>query len=175
MRGEKAGTLSNDSSAMANGSGMQGNGAAALTDAQITHVAMTTNRMDSTTAASVVARLRNAGAKNFAHRMIKEHGATMDSIRALSTRLGSTPATNPISTSLEQLPSPTMDSTGAALDRMYMDHEVAMHEQVLRTIDESLLPQARDASVKQLVERMRASVADHLASAQSIRAKLSTK
>lgn len=173
MRGEQAGMLANDSADMSGAGGMQGTAAnTQLDDAQIANVAMTANRLDSTSAATVVDRLTNADAKNFARRMMTEHGAVMDSIRSIASNLGSNATGNQLSTSMEQMAAQPLQGTGATLDRAYMDSEVAMHQHVLNTIDQALLPQVRDASLKSLVERMRTAVAGHLQDAESIRSRL---
>lgn len=167
MRNQQAGRLDFDSGGM---NGINAN--TQLDDGQIAHVAMTVNRLDSANASAVVDRLTNADAKAFARRMMTEHGATMDSLRAVTSRLGSASSGNQLSTSLEQMASRPLAGAGATLDREYMDAEVVMHQQVLRTLDETLLPQVRDASLKASLTRMRTAVAGHLQNAEAIRSQL---
>ncbi len=191
MRGEQPGMIAMDSGVNPgvaaggmgpDGLGRQGVGGAQgrdseirLTDAQIVSVAMTANRLDSTSAATVLNRLNTNETRAFAQRMIAEHGAMMESMRAATSRLGLTPVGNNVSSTLEQMASQRINGTGADVDRAYMENEVVMHQQVLRTIDEVLLPQATDPTLRGLVERMRTSVAAHLEEAGAIRERLAER
>jgi len=63
---------------------------------------------------------------------------------------------------------------GAAFDRAYMDRQIAAHQFALRAID-NLLPSLRagaSSGTARMAEQMRASVVQHLAMAQQIRAGL---
>lgn len=63
---------------------------------------------------------------------------------------------------------------GAAFDRAYMDRQIAAHQYALRTID-GMLPSLRAGAspgTVHLAEQMRASVVQHLAMAQQVRAGL---
>ena len=62
--------------------------------------------------------------------------------------------------------------TGSAFDRAYMDNEVTYHEKLLRAIDETLVPGAKNAELKGLLQAVRPAVANHLARARILRPKL---
>lgn len=163
--GELAGTIGND---VRDGDSSN----IELDDAQIVNVALTANRMDSASAAAVVDRLTNTEVQAFARKLMTEHGNLSDSMRTIATRLGGTSSGNQISTTLEQYASQRVEGTGASLDRTYIQNAIAMHQQLLRTLDESLLPQVRDASLRSLLDRMRTSVSAHLQDAENIRMRL---
>ena len=62
---------------------------------------------------------------------------------------------------------------GSAFDKAYVDHEVAYHEQVLDAIDKVLIPNAKNAELKGLIEKVRPAIETHLEHAKHIQASLS--
>ena len=62
--------------------------------------------------------------------------------------------------------------SGAAFNKAYIDNEVTYHEKVLDTIDNALLPNAKNAELKQLITDVRPVVAAHLDHAKQIQAKM---
>lgn len=143
-----------------------------LTDAQIASVAMTANRLDSTSAAGVVDRLSNNDALSFARRMTIAHGGMMDSLRAITTRLGSASGAHELSSALEQKASEAEEASGNRLDRSYMQKSIAMHQRILRALDDALLPQVRDSSLRELLLQMRTAKETHLQDAESVLVRL---
>ena len=51
---------------------------------------------------------------------------------------------------------------GAAFDKAYIDQEVTYHEQVLDTMDKTLIPGASNEELKALLVKARASFVSHL-------------
>ena len=64
---------------------------------------------------------------------------------------------------------------GSALDSAYVTAQVPEHSEVLKIIDERLLPGATDARVKALVEQSRPVVASHLEQALTLQTSLKEK
>jgi putative membrane protein len=64
---------------------------------------------------------------------------------------------------------------GAAFDKAYVDHEVAYHQQVLDAIDQVLIPNAKNAELKDLIVKVRPAIAAHLDHAKMIQADLAKK
>lgn len=62
--------------------------------------------------------------------------------------------------------------SGAAFDRTYIDHQIALHQWLLQSIDTALLPAARNDKLKAQIEAMRPTVQAHLDAAQKIRTSL---
>ncbi len=172
--GPMAGTLATDSDTGASSIGdtTMDISTYRFTDAQIANIAMTANRLDSTSGADVVDRLSNEDARFFARKMTIEHGTMMDSLRAITTRLGTASGANEVSAALELKASEAEEGSGNRLDRSYMQNEVAMHQRVLRTLDDAMLPQVRDPSLREQLLQMRTAVAAHLQEAESILARL---
>ncbi len=64
---------------------------------------------------------------------------------------------------------------GAAFDRAYADHEVAYHQQVLDAIDKVLIPNAKNAELKDLITKVRPAIAAHLDHAKMVQSSLAKK
>jgi putative membrane protein len=153
--------------------------AAAPNDAQIAHVAVTANSIDS--AAGVMAK-KNGSAKavkDFAQTMITDHGAVNKQAVALATKLNVTPEDNDISRQLksgaDQSQANLQGLTGAAFDSAYIAHEVDYHQAVLDALDKTLVPAAQNAELKGLLEKVRPNIAAHLERAKSVQASLGKK
>jgi len=150
--------------------------AAAPNDAQIAHIAVTANSIDS--AAGVMAK-KNGSAKSvkdFAQTMINDHSSVNKQAVALATKLKVTPEDNDVSKSLKSSAdastSKLQGKTGADFDKGYIDNEVTYHQTVLDALDKTLIPNAQNADLKALLEKVRPTVAAHLARAKDIQTSL---
>jgi putative membrane protein len=149
---------------------------APLNDAQIAHIAVTANAIDS--AAGVTAKQKGTAksVKDFAQTMINDHSAVNKQAVALATKLKVTPEDNDVSKSLKSdadaSASNLRGKTGADFDKGYIDHEVTYHQTVLDALDKTLIPGAQNAELKALLEKVRPSIAAHLARAKDIQTAL---
>ena len=150
--------------------------AAALNDAQIAHVAVTANSIDS--AAGVLAKQKGTAksAKDFAQTMLNDHAAVNKQAVALATKLKVTPEDNDVSKSLKSDADANTSNlggkSGADFDKAYIDHEVTYHQTVLDALDKTLIPGAQNADLKALLTKVRPSIAAHLERAKSIQTSL---
>ena len=150
--------------------------AAPINDAQIAHIVVTANSIDST--AGVMAKQKGTAksVKDFAQTMINDHGAVNKQAVALATKLKVTPEDNDVSKSLksdaEASASNLQGKSGADFDKGYIDREVAYHQAVLDALDKTLIPGAQNAELKALLEKARPSFAAHLARAKDIQTAL---
>ena len=150
--------------------------AATLSDAQIAHVAVTANSIDS--AAGVMAKQKGTAkaAKEFAQDMIRDHSAVNKKAVALARKLKVTPEDNDVSKSLKSgadaNTSNLQGKSGADFDKAYIDNEVTYHQSVLDALDKTLIPGAKNAELKSLLESVRPTIAAHLAKAKSIQTSL---
>lgn len=151
---------------------------APLNDAQIAHVAVTANSIDS--AAGMLAKQKGSAkaVKDFAQTMINDHSAVNKKAVALATKLNVTPEDNDVSRQLrsgaDQSNASLQGLSGAAFDKAYMDHEVEYHQAVLDALDKTLIPGAQNAELKSLLEQVRPNIAAHLERAKSVQATLAT-
>ena len=63
---------------------------------------------------------------------------------------------------------------GADFDRAYIAHEITMHQNVLNTLDQTLIPNAQNAELKALLQKVRPLIESHLQMAQQIQTSLGT-
>ena len=153
--------------------------AAVPNDAQIAHIAVTANAIDS--AAGVMAKQKGSAkaVKDFAQAMINDHSAVNKEAVALATKLNVTPEDNDTSrqlkTGADQSQATLQSLTGAAFDSAYIAHEVEYHQAVLDALDKTLVPNAQNAELKGLLEKVRPNIAAHLERAKSVQAALGKK
>lgn len=150
--------------------------AATVSDAQIAAIVLAANAVDSTAGVTAAEKGTHAEVKQFGQTMATDHGGVNAQVVALAGRLNLTPEENPTSRQLTQGGQQSQQSlsglTGAAYDRAYIDHEVEYHQTVLDAIDQTLIPSARNAELKALLESVRPAVAAHLEMAKGIQTKL---
>jgi putative membrane protein len=117
--------------------------------------------------------------KDFAQRMIIDHTGVNKQATTLVTRLNVMPEESATSKSLQNDSVKTLarlkNLKGAAFDKAYIDNEVAYHQIVLDTIDKTLLPNASNAELKDLITKVRPAIDAHLQHAKSIQAKLNKR
>lgn len=147
-------------------------GSTMLTDPQIAQLAMTANSLDSAHGVMAEPKATSSEVRDFARTMVTDHGMLNQQARDLASRLGLTPATSDAETQMRRDADGAMTSmsglTGDAFDRAYIDHEVTMHQQLLNTLDQTLIPQAQNAELRTLLQQARDAVNGHLERARRI-------
>ena len=125
-------------------------------DAQIAHIAYTAGEIDIAAAKQALAKSRNAQVRDFAEAMVRDHAAVNVKALALVKKLGVTPEANATSTSLSKGAAEKMEALakldGAAFDRAYVGNEIAYHGAVNQALGATLIPGARNAELKSLLE-----------------------
>lgn len=148
----------------------------APSDAQIAAIVLTANSADSTTGVLAETKATDPQVKEFARRMVVDHGAVNQQAVALAQRLGVTPEESPTSQALAQDGEQNLQAlqglSGSAFDRAYIDHEVALHQQVLDALDQTLIPSAQNAELKDLLQQGRPIFMGHLDMAKEIQSSL---
>jgi putative membrane protein len=150
--------------------------APAINDAQIAHIAVTANSIDS--AAGELAKKKGASkaVKDFAQTMVTDHTGVNKQAVALARRLNVTPEDNDTSKQLESGAAANIAKlnglSGAAFDKAYIDNEVGYHQAVLDALDKTLIPNAQNADLKALLVKVRPAIAAHLERAKSIQSSL---
>ena len=152
--------------------------APALNDAQIAHIVVTANSIDS--AAGVVAKAKgqNKLVKDFGQTMITDHGGVNAQAIALATKLGVTPEDNATSQQLSAGAAgsaTTLQGLNAtSFDRAYVAREIAYHEAVLDALDKTLIPGAQNAELKELMVKVRPAFVAHLDHARELQKSIGT-
>jgi len=136
------------------------------TDPQIASIVVTANQVDIDAGKLAKGKTKNKDVKAFAQQMITDHSAVNKQAVDLVTKLKVKPESNPTSDSLKKGGDENIASLkklkGKDFDKAYVDHEVAYHQQVLDAIDKTLIPSAKNAELKGLIEKVRPAIAAHL-------------
>jgi putative membrane protein len=149
------------------------------TDPQIAGIVVTANKIDVDAGKLAKSRTKNKEVSKFAQLMITDHTAVNKQAGALAKKLKVKPADSDTSKSLKAGAAENLKNLkalkGAAFDKAYVDHEVAYHQQVLDAIDQVLIPNAKNAELKDLIVKVRPAIAAHLDHAKMIQADLAKK
>ena len=145
-------------------------------DAQIAAIVVVANQVDVDAGKFVAAASQSSAVRDFAQKMVTDHTAVNQSAVALVTKLKVTPEANDTSKALQaggdQNLAHLRTLSGVALDRAYVDHEVAYHEQVIQALDTALIPNAQNAELKALLVQVRPAFIEHLGHAKHLQASL---
>lgn len=141
-----------------------------FSNAVVLGTATTANAGEVQEANLALERATDARVRDFAQHMIDDHTA------ATKLLLGSAETTADLANSqvkdLQQATQQSLDAlaqlSGAAFDRAYMDHQVAMHRFVLNDLDTRLIPSTRDSELRSALQQVRETVANHLRMAEEL-------
>ena len=147
-----------------------------INDAQIASIVVTANQVDIDAGKLATTQASNPEVKKFAQLMVTDHTGVNKQAVDLVTKLGVKPEDNPTAQSLKSGGAANVQAlsslSGAAFDKAYVDHEVAYHQQVLDAVDKTLIPSARNAELKALLEKVRPAFVAHLEHAKQVQQSL---
>jgi putative membrane protein len=146
--------------------------AAAPTDPQIAMIAVTADNVDIDAGKLASSKTTNKEVKEFADLMVRDHTSVNEQATALAKRLNVTPEESATSKSLkadgDKMKTKLQGLSGAAFDKAYVDNEVTYHQTVLDALDKTLIPNAKNAELKSLLETVRPVIASHLQHAKTL-------
>jgi len=130
--------------------------AAKPNDAQIAHIAYTAGQIDIAAGKQALAKSHDKKVLDFANEMVRDHTAVNNQALALVKKLGVTPQANPTSAALEKAAkaknAELAKLSGAAFDKAYAANEVAFHKTVNGALQSTLIPDAKNAELKSLLQ-----------------------
>ncbi|MED5621956.1 DUF4142 domain-containing protein [Ideonella sp. BN130291] len=146
------------------------------TDAQIAHIVVTANQVDIDAGKLAAKQGSSDTVKHFGQMMVTDHTAVNQQATALVKKLNVKPEKNDTSASLKKGGDDNLAKLrglkGKAFDKAYVDNEVTYHQAVIDAVDKTLLPSARNAELKGLIEKVRPALVQHLEHAKSLQAEL---
>jgi len=148
-----------------------------LSDDDIAAIVETINRTELDAANIANARAQSSDVKDFAKTMIRDHSTALHQEAALVTAEHLTPNTScatcqTLSTGAQEEATVLQQPTGQAFDRAYIDAMVHGHQKALSLIEDTLLPQVKDAQLKSHLESLKGHVETHLHKAMALQQKL---
>lgn len=149
-----------------------------LTDEQIAMVTDAANTAEVDLAKLAQKNGKNPKVKKFAGMMISDHTQAKQKVGKLVTKLKITPAESKLSGDLksdaESQTSKLKELKGADFDKAYIDGQVDAHRKVLDAFNNDLIPNAKDAGLKTLLEEIKPKIEAHLKEAQDIQSALAS-
>lgn len=146
--------------------------APAPSDPQIAHIAYTAGALDVTAAKQALRKSHNPKVRAFAETMVRDHEAVNAKALALVKKLGVKPEPNATSAALSQAAGKELKAearlSGAAFDRAYLKNEVAYHRTVNDALRTTLIPSARNAELKSLLQTGLALFGEHQHHAEAL-------
>lgn len=146
------------------------------TDAQIAKIVLTADNVDIEVGKLAEGKASSAKVKEFAQKMVSDHNSLNKEATELAKKVSITPEESSTSRSLKSDGDKSLAKlkklSGAAFDKAYIDNEIAFHESVLKTMDETLTPNAKTAELKSLLETARPIFVSHLEHAKEAKASL---
>jgi putative membrane protein len=143
-----------------------------LTDPEIASVAVTANQIDINYAKIAKEKSKNADVLKFAATMASDHQSVIDQAVALVKKLGVTPKDNEVSKKLnadaETTKKMLRTKSGNAFNKAYIHNEVAYHKAVIESVQNLLIPQAQNAELKALLEKVLPILKAHLEHAEMV-------
>jgi putative membrane protein len=145
-------------------------------DAQIAAIVVTANQVDIDAGKLAAAQGTNPEVKKFGQQMVTDHTGVNKSATDLATKLKVKPEDNATSKALKEGGDKNIAKLkglkGAEFDKAYIDNEVAYHQAVLDAVDKTLIPGAKNAELKALLEKTRPAFVAHLEHAKKVQAGL---
>ena len=125
------------------------------TDPQIAHIAYTAGMIDVNAGKLALQKSKNKDVRGFAQDMVRDHEAVNKQALALVKKLKVTPEDNDTSKALNKAAQDKQAElsklNGAAFDKAYVDNEVAYHKTVNGALQNTLIPSASNAELKDLL------------------------
>lgn len=148
----------------------------AITDANIGAIVLDANQTDIDYGKIALSKSTTKEIRDFAERMVTDHGAVQKSVIALATKLKLTPEENATSKGVKdnavRVTAKLKSLNGKAFDRFYIDNEVAFHKQVTDALQTVLIPNAKNAELKSALVDSQALFLKHLEHARQIQASI---
>ena len=152
--------------------------AAAPNDGQIAGILLTANHAE-VEMSKVLEKSKNADVKKFAQKMVADHSAVHKETEALAKKLKmkteESEQSKSIKTKVKENLVTLKKLKGAEQDKAYIDGSALAHQEMLDTIDKTLLPSVKHEELKALLDKVRPAVASHLEEVKKIQASLAPK
>jgi len=148
----------------------------AWTDANVVDVLTVANQGEVDYSQLGVSKATDAGVKQFAQMMVKDHSAMLDAVKSLATRLNVTPATNDKANDLKEENTKDINdlngkTAGKDFDVEFMEEQVDMHQETLDLLND-LDSRTTNADLKAAIAEAKPKVQAHLDQAKTLKDKV---
>jgi putative membrane protein len=147
-----------------------------MNDAEIAAIVVAANTADIDNGKEAQSKSKNADVKMLGRQMVNDHSASNRQADSLAKSLSLNPQESETSRGMkaqqDSIRGEIKKLNGAAYDKAYVDNEVTFHETVLNALDQTLIPNAQNAQLKDLLQNTRPIIAAHLEHARQVQSKL---
>jgi putative membrane protein len=147
-----------------------GQNTAKLTDPEIAHVAIVASQIDVDAGELAKTKTKDPEITKFAQAMINDHKAVIAQATDLDKKLGVTPQDNVLSRTLlahaEETKKSLVAKSGVVFDKAFVDNEIAYHRSLISIVQNTLIPNAENKELKQLLEKELPTLKAHLVHAE---------
>lgn len=147
-----------------------------LNDAEIVQVLHVANAAEIKAAQEAKSKAKNPEVKKFAEQMITDHTAMDVKVGELQRKMNIRPQDSALSTGLQAKANTAIAGlkpmSGEAFDEAYILSQVSMHGDVQEAIRDSLLPSAKNAELKALLQEAAPKIDMHLQHARQLQEKI---
>ena len=146
------------------------------TDPQIAHIVVTANQVDIDAGKLAEKNGSSKDVRAFGKQMVTDHTSVNKQATELVNKLKVKPEANDTSASLKKGGDENVAKLkklkGKEFDKAYVDNEVTYHQAVLDAVDKTLIPSAKNAELKSLIEKVRPAFVQHLEHVKHLQAQL---
>ncbi len=149
--------------------------AAALDDATIFAIFDEANTTDVWIGRIAVKQAHSEAVRALGKMVVTDHEAVQQSWRGLAKKLGiipTPPSADSSAANLAKTVTLLQSKSGAAFDKVYLQHEIAFHQSVIDAVKNSLLPAIKNEEFKELVIQALPAFEHHLAETKAVAKKL---
>lgn len=148
---------------------------AAWTDANVVDVLTVANQGEVDYSQIGVDKATNPAVKQFAQQMVKDHGAMVDAVKGLATKLNLMPAANDKANDLKEENTKDINDlnakTGKDFDKEFMEEQVDMHQETLDLLND-LDGRTTNPDLKAAIAEAKPKVQAHLDQAKAVKDKV---
>lgn len=148
----------------------------APSDAQIAGIVVTANTVDIDAGKLAQKMSKNKEVQQFGKQMVADHTGVNKQATALVKRLKVKPEDSDTSKSLKDGGKANISKLkglkGAEFDKAYVENEVTYHQAVIDAMDKTLIPNAKNAELKEMLEKVKPAFVAHLEHAKQIQQSL---
>jgi putative membrane protein len=150
-----------------------------VNDGTIAAMVLASNNTDISYARMVPSRAQRDDVKQFAERVLTDHIGINALVTDLLEKLDIAPQDNVASLDMRDESAEKRDAmrelVGFAFDSTYITNEVLYHQKFLASLDQVMIPRARNDRLQALLNTIRPAVAAHLAHAEQVWANVMAK
>ena len=150
-----------------------------LSERDIAALVLLANNAEVSHAQLAVSRSARPDVQALARRMSTDHASLNATFTDLLARMDITPGNTEVATTLRERSNAQRellrDVTAQRFDSTYAQMEIETHQELLRLVDQRLLPNAHRAELKEYLSAFRPAVRAHLAHAEQVRATLAAR